>query len=157
MKDLRRLVLSGMVISVLTFGLAGCGSNNKSNKATSSSSHKDKTEKVVKKSNKESNKKVTKKKAKSSSNSSANNSNSNNSSAVTTNSNQNTSSSNSTSSTSQKQLGLSDVAVWTDGNGVTHHVDSDGMDRQTISGSSQVNYQDWSGSLPSQAQIIHQN
>lgn len=157
MKNLRRLVLSGMLISVLTFGLAGCGSNNKSNKATSSSSHKDKTEKVVKKSNKESNKKVTKKKAKSSSNSSANNSNSNNSSAVTTNSNQNTSSSNSTSSTSQKQLGLSDVAVWTDGNGVTHHVDSDGMDRQTISGSSQVNYQDWSGSLPSQAQIIHQN
>lgn len=153
MKNLRRLVLSGMLISVLTFGLAGCSSNNKSNKATSSSSHKDKTEKVVKKSNK----KVTKKKAKSSSNSSANNSNSNNSSAVTTNSNQNTSSSNSTSSTSQKQLGLSDVAVWTDGNGVTHHVDSDGMDRQTISGSSQVNYQDWSGSLPSQAQIIHQN
>lgn len=55
------------------------------------------------------------------------------------------------------QLGLNDVAVWTDNNGVTHHVDSDGMDRQTTSNSSSINYQDWSGSLPSNAQVVHSN
>jgi hypothetical protein len=53
------------------------------------------------------------------------------------------------------QLGLGDVAVWTDSYGITHHVDSDGMDRQTIAGSTQVNYEDWSGSLPADAQVIH--
>ncbi|WP_267202557.1 hypothetical protein [Limosilactobacillus kribbianus] len=55
----------------------------------------------------------------------------------------------------QIQLGLGDVAVWTDSYGITHHVDSDGMDRQTIAGSSQVNYEDWSGPLPTDAQVIH--
>ncbi|WP_267202302.1 hypothetical protein [Limosilactobacillus kribbianus] len=64
--------------------------------------------------------------------------------------------------TSQKahqeiQLGLGDVASWTDNTGVTHHVDSDGMDRQTISGSDQVHYQDWSGSLPQNAVVSHNN
>lgn len=57
----------------------------------------------------------------------------------------------------QKQLGLGDVASWTDAKGVTHHVDSDGMDRYTTKGSSQVQYQDFSGSLPSDAVITHQN
>lgn len=55
------------------------------------------------------------------------------------------------------QLGLNDVAVWTDQYGITHHVNSDGLDKQTINGSSQVHYEDWSGSLPSNAQIIHNN
>jgi len=47
-----------------------------------------------------------------------------------------------------QQLGLNDVAVWTDQYGINHHVDSDGMDRQTIAGSSQVNYEDWYGAFP---------
>ncbi|WP_373842472.1 hypothetical protein [Limosilactobacillus sp.] len=55
------------------------------------------------------------------------------------------------------QLGLGDVASWTDSKGITHHVDSDGMDRETISGSSQVNYQDWSGKLPQNAVVTHNN
>ena len=55
---------------------------------------------------------------------------------------------------SEIQLGLSDVAVWTDENGITHHVDSDGMDRQTTNGSDQITYNDWSGSLPSNAKVV---
>lgn len=47
-----------------------------------------------------------------------------------------------------QQLGLNDVAVWTDQYGITHHVRSNGMDRQTIAGSSQVNYEDWYGAFP---------
>lgn len=53
------------------------------------------------------------------------------------------------------QLGLGDVATWTDAKGVTHHVDSDGMDRYTTKGSSQVQYQDWSGQLPNNAVVSH--
>ncbi len=64
------------------------------------------------------------------------------------------SSSNKANQSSKIQLGLSDVAVWTDENGVTHHVDSDGMDRQTTSGSDQITYNDWSGSLPSNAKVV---
>lgn len=56
---------------------------------------------------------------------------------------------------SKVQLGLGDVAVWTDQYGIVHHVDSDGMDRQTIPGSSQIHYTDWSGELPADAQVIH--
>ncbi|WP_235857979.1 hypothetical protein [[Lactobacillus] timonensis] len=52
------------------------------------------------------------------------------------------------------QLGLGDVAVWTE-NGVTHHVDSDGMDRQTTNGSSTIHYSDWSGQLPQGVQVQH--
>lgn len=54
------------------------------------------------------------------------------------------------------QLGLGDVATWTDQYGITHHVDSDGMDRQTIPGSIEVHYQDWSGPLPDNAQVSHE-
>lgn len=54
------------------------------------------------------------------------------------------------------QLGLGDVATWTDQYGITHHVDSDGMDRQTILGSTEVHYQDWSGPLPSNAEVSHE-
>jgi type IV secretory pathway TrbL component len=55
------------------------------------------------------------------------------------------------------QLGLGDVASWTDDNGTTHHVDSDGMDRYTTKGSQDIQYQDWSGSLPQNAVVSHNN
>lgn len=57
----------------------------------------------------------------------------------------------------QIQLGLGDIAIWTDQYGIVHHVDSDGMDRQTIPGSVQIHYEDWSGVLPDNAQVIHNN
>ena len=149
MKKFSRLFLSGMLVIILGFGLAGCGSQ-KNSKDTASSSH-TKTEKVTKKATKKTSKnsKQNSTKKTSSTSSSASVTSSSQSSSSTANSNVN--------NNSQKQLGLNDVAVWTDQYGVTHHVDSDGMDRQTISGSSQTTYQDWSGSLPSNAQIVHQS
>lgn len=149
MKKFSRLFLSGMLVIILGFGLAGCGSQ-KNSKDTASSSH-TKTEKVTKKATKKTSKnsKQNSTKKTSSTSSSASVTSSSQSSSSTANSNVN--------NNSQKQLGLNDVAVWTDQYGVTHHVDSDGMDRQTIAGSSQTNYQDWSGSLPSNAQIVHQS
>ena len=148
MKKLQRLVFSGLLVLTLAFGLAGCGSNHDSSKSSTS---KDKVTKVVKKrSNKD---KSTHKK--SSQSESDENSNSANSNATTNDSESSTSSS--SQSSSQKQLGLNDVAVWTDENGITHHVDSDGMDRQTSPNQSGVTYKDWSGSLPSNAQIVKQN
>ena len=149
MKKFSRLFLYGMLVTILGFGLAGCGSQ-KNSKDTASSSH-TKTEKVTKKATKKTSKnsKQNSTKKTSSTSSSASVTSSSQSSSSTANSNVN--------NNSQKQLGLNDVAVWTDQYGVTHHVDSDGMDRQTIAGSSQTNYQDWSGSLPSNAQIVKQN
>lgn len=149
MKKFSRLFLSGMLVTILGFGLAGCGSQ-KDSKDTASSSH-TKTEKVTKKTTKKTSKnsKQNSTKKTSSTSSSASVTSSSQSSSSTANSNVN--------NNSQKQLGLNDVAIWTDQYGVTHHVDSDGMDRQTIAGSSQTNYQDWSGSLPSNAQIVKQN
>ena len=148
MKKLQRLVFSGLLVLTLAFGLAGCGSNHDSSKSSTS---KDKVTKVVKKS---SNKDKSSHK-KSSQSKSDENSNSANSNATTNDSESSTSSS--SQSSSQKQLGLNDVAVWTDENGITHHVDSDGMDRQTSPNQSGVTYKDWSGSLPSNAQIVKQN
>ena len=148
MKKLQRLVFSGLLVLTLAFGLAGCGSNHDSSKSATS---KDKVTKVVKKS---SNKDKSSHK-KSSQSESDENSNSANSNATTNDSESSTSSS--SQSSSQKQLGLNDVAVWTDENGITHHVDSDGMDRQTSPNQSGVTYKDWSGSLPSNAQIVKQN
>ena len=52
-----------------------------------------------------------------------------------------------------QQLGLNDVAIWTDQYGITHHVHSNGMDRQTISGSTQIKCQDWYGAFPDNAII----
>lgn len=149
MKKFSRLFLSGMLVTILSFGLAGCGSQ-KNSKDTASSSH-TKTEKVTKKATKKTSKnsKQNSTKKTSSTSNGANTTSSSQSSSSTANSNVN--------NNSQKQLGLNDVAVWTDQYGVTHHVDSDGMDRQTIAGSSQTKYQDWSGSLPSNAQIVKQN
>lgn len=137
MKKFKQLSISGLLVFVLALGLAGCGNSN--NKNTNSSS-KDKTSKVVKK--KATNKKATTKSS---------------SSTATSSSNEDYSSSSSSSSNTSRQLGLGDTATWTDQHGVTHHVDSDGMDRQTIAGSSQVNYANWSGPLPSNAQINRQN
>ena len=148
MKKLQRLVFSGLLVLTLAFGLAGCGSNHDSSKSSTS---KDKVTKVVKKS---SNKDKSSHK-KGSQSESDENSNSANSNATTNDSESSTSSS--SQSSSQKQLGLNDVAVWTDENGITHHVDSDGMDRQTSPNQSGVTYKDWSGSLPSNAQIVKQN
>lgn len=149
MKKLQHLVFSGLLVLTLAFGLAGCGSNHNSSKSSTS---KDKVTKVVRKSSNKDKQSSHKK----SSQSEDENSNSANSNATTNDSKSSTSSS-SQESSSQKQLGLNDVAVWTDENGITHHVDSDGMDRQTSPNQSGVTYKDWSGSLPSNAQIVKQN
>lgn len=144
MKKLQRLVLSGLLVFALAFGLAGCGSNSSTSKSSLS---KDKVSKVVKqKSNKD---------KQSSKKSNSDNESQQASNAITNDDDSSSSSSNQASS--QKQLGLGDVAVWTDENGITHHVDSDGMDRQTSSSQSGVTYKDWSGNLPSNAQIIKGN
>lgn len=149
MKKLQRLVFSGLLVLTLAFGLAGCGSNNDSSKSSTS---KDKVTKVVKKSSNK-DKQSSHKKSSQSEDESSNSANSN----ATTNNSESSTSSSSQESSSQKQLGLNDVAVWTDENGITHHVDSDGMDRQTSPNQSGVTYKDWSGSLPSNAQIVKQN
>jgi hypothetical protein len=162
MKKLQRFVCSGILVLTLAFGLAGCGSNHNSSKSATS---KDRVTKVTKhkkshENKKQSSSKATSKKSSSSSDSQSEESSSSSSAAnssVTTNKSSNSASSESSSVTSHKQLGLSDVAVWTDNNGVTHHVDSDGMDRQTSPNQSGTTYKDWSGSLPSNAQIVHQN
>ncbi|WHO86042.1 hypothetical protein [Limosilactobacillus oris] len=150
MKKLQRLIFSGLLVVTLAFGLAGCGSNHNSSKSSTS---KDKVTKVVKKKSSSKDKQSSNKKSSSESEESSNSANS----SVTTNDSESSSSSSSQQSSSQKQLGLNDVAVWTDENGITHHVDSDGMDRQTSPNQSGVTYKDWSGSLPSNAQIVKQN
>lgn len=161
MKKLQRSVFSGLLVLTLGFGLAGCGAKHESAKSTNSSKDKvAKVTKVKKSSSNEKKKQASSKKKQASSKKNINNtsqSNNTSSNSAITNQKQSTNSSDSTSSSSQKQLGLTDVAVWTDENGVTHHVDSDGMDRQTTAGSSSITYKDWSGSLPSNAQIVHQN
>jgi hypothetical protein len=150
MKKLQRLVFSGLLVLTLAFGLAGCGSNHDSSKSATS---KDKVTKVVKKSSSKDKQSSHKKSSQSESEKDANSANSN----ATTNDSESSTASSSQTSASQKQLGLNDVAVWTDENGITHHVDSDGMDRQTSPNQSGVTYKDWSGSLPSNAQIVKQN
>ncbi|WP_301876389.1 hypothetical protein [Limosilactobacillus oris] len=150
MKKLQRLVFAGLLVLTLAFGLAGCGSNHDSSKSATS---KDKVTKVVKHKSSSKDKQSSKKSSQSESDENSTSANSN----ATTNDSKSSTSSSSQESSSQKQLGLNDVAVWTDENGVTHHVDSDGMDRQTTAGSSSITYKDWSGSLPSNAQIVKQN
>lgn len=150
MKKLQRLVCSGLLVLTLAFGLAGCGSNHDSSKSSTS---KDKVTKVVKHKSSSKDKQSSKKSSQSESDENSTSANSN----ATTNDSKSSTYSSSQESSSQKQLGLNDVAVWTDENGVTHHVDSDGMDRQTSPNQSGVTYKDWSGSLPSNAQIVKQN
>ncbi|WP_367333678.1 hypothetical protein [Limosilactobacillus sp.] len=162
MKKLQRFVCSGILALTLAFGLAGCGSNHNSSKSATS---KDRVTKVTKhkkshENKKQSSSKATNKKSSSSSDSQSEEDSSSSSAAsssLTTNKSSNSTASESSSITSHKQLGLSDVAVWTDKNGITHHVDSDGIDRQTSPNQSGTTYKDWSGSLPSNAQIVHQN
>ena len=161
MKKLQRFVCSGILVLTLAFGLAGCGSNHNSSKSATS---KDRVTKVTKhkkshENKKQSSSKATNKKSSSSSDSQSEDSSSSSAAnnSVTTNKSNNSATSESSSITSHKQLGLSDVAVWTDKNGITHHVDSDGMDRQTSPNQSGTTYKDWSGSLPSNAQIVHHN
>lgn len=155
MKKVQRSVASGLLVLALAFGLTGCGSNHHSSKSATS---KDKVTKVSKQ--KKATASSSKKKQSSKKNSSSDNDSSQinaNSNSSVTNSTSSKNSSTSSSVNSQKQLGLGDVATWTDENGVTHHVDSDGMDRQTSPNQQGITYRDWSGSLPSNAQIIHQN
>ena len=146
---IKRLLLSSSVLLMTTLGLAGCASStNKS--ASESSSSKVKTSKVTKSD-----------KAKKESSSTKINAKKNSSKVsdkdvtkIDSNFSQGATSSSKANQSSEIQLGLSDVAVWTDENGITHHVDSDGMDRQTPNGSDQITYNDWSGSLPSNAKVV---
>ena len=152
MKKLQRLFFSGLAVLTVTIGLAGCGSHHDSSK---SSTPKDKVTKVVK--HKSSDKKSSSSKANKDNDSSSESEESSAANSSVTTNKQSSSSTSSQQSSSQKQLGLGDVAVWTDDKGVTHHVDSDGMDRQTSANQSGTTYKDWSGSLPSNAQIVKQN
>lgn len=160
MKKIQHAAFSGILLLALSLGLAGCGNSQSSAKSSSSST--DKVAKVTKA------KKSTK--ASSSATKASDKDGADGSTNETSNTDANNNSANSTAPTnkaqssstqkykaaSTKQLGLSDVAVWTDSKGITHHVDSDGMDRQTSNGQSGTTYQDWSGPLPDSAQIIQQ-
>lgn len=128
-----------------TFMLAACGNQASQHKSTQSHTSSSKVEKAKRKTSHKT------KQAKKASTSSS-------SSSAAVDSNSSSSASNSSTSSQQHsniQLGLGDVAIWTDANGVTHHVDSDGMDRQTVPGSSQIHYADWSGPLPVNATVQH--
>ena len=149
MKQFKKSIVAAIMMAAMLFFVAGCGNSKQaadSSDSTTSSKVVKKSVKADKKANKESTKDS---KADKESSESAATSNSANSQAT---SNSESSSSSSSAVDSSRQLGLADVATWTDENGVTHHVDSDGMDRQTKNG--QTTYADWSGPLPSNATII---
>ena len=148
MKQFKKSIVAAIMMAAMLFFVAGCGNSKQaadSSDSTTSSKVVKKSVKADKKANKESTKdsKADKESSESEASSSAN-------SQATSNSE--SSSSSSSAVDSSRQLGLADVATWTDENGVTHHVDSDGMDRQTKNG--QTTYADWSGPLPSNATII---
>lgn len=152
MKKVKNSLMAILMIFGMTFLMAGCGNSSKS--AQSSSKSETTSSKVVKKKNATKAKKAATSSAKSKTSSSKADSESS-SSAVVDNESQSSSSSSSSSSvqsSSNIQLGLNDVATWTDSNGVVHNVDSDGMDRQVKNG--QTTYADWSGPLPSNAQVV---
>lgn len=169
---LNKKLLNSSLVVLLALGLGGCATNSAT---TTHKTHEASSAKVVKQS---SHKKAESKST--SEQSSATSTSKNNASTKSANAAATAKSSSTSTSTSnannnvtapakaasqsstvkqnqEKQLGLGDVATWTDSEGVTHHVDSDGMDRYTAKGSSQVQYQDFSGSLPSEAVISHQN
>lgn len=151
MKKVKNSLMAILMIFGMTFLMAGCGNSSKS--AKSSSKSETTSSKVVKKKNATKAKKASTSSAKSKTSSSKADSESSSSSAVVDNESQSTSSSTSSSAQSSNiQLGLNDVATWTDNNGVVHNVDSDGMDRQVKNG--QTTYADWSGPLPSNAQVV---
>lgn len=148
MKQFKKSIVAALMMAAMLFFVAGCGNSKQaadSSDGTTSSKVVKKSVKADKKATKESTKdsKADKESSESAASSSAN-------SQATSNSE--SSSSSSSAVDSSRQLGLADVATWTDENGVTHHVDSDGMDRQTKNG--QTTYADWSGPLPSNATII---
>ncbi|WP_080890458.1 hypothetical protein [Limosilactobacillus mucosae] len=151
MKKVKNSLMAILMIFSMTFLMAGCGNSSKS--AQSSSKSETTSSKVVKKKNATKAKKVSTSSSKSKTSSSKAESEYSSSSAVVDNESQSSnSSSSSAQSSSNIQLGLNDVATWTDSNGVVHNVDSDGMDRQVKNG--QTTYADWSGPLPSNAQVV---
>lgn len=176
---LNQKVLNSSLVVLLALGLGGCAANSAT---TTHKSHEAQSAQVVKQSHKKANDKATAKATTSEQKMASNNSSSAkavskqassqaasstvastrsaNASAVAASGTTAPASATQESSSSVKenqniQLGLGDVATWTDAKGVTHHVDSDGMDRYTAKGSSQVQYQDWSGQLPSNAIVSH--
>lgn len=170
MKKVFKTLMSGLAVLVLGVGLAGCGNSKQSASQSSSDSTRSSKKASSSKKNVKAKKSSSSKNTTSKSDDEDTTSSSDDEAATTASSSQSTkaktaaaksSKSSSTSSSSKAnqsseiQLGLGDVAVWTDSQGITHHVDSDGMDRQTTSGSQQVQYQDWSGSLPSNATVQH--
>lgn len=173
---MNKKVLNSSLVILLALGLSGCAVG--SSTTTSHKTHEASSSQVVKQSHKKSAKSASTsaKTAAATSHSASTNvasSSSSTSSAknVTTSSATNTtnnganqqvtapakvaSSSSSVKEQKSVQLGLGDVATWTDSEGVTHNVDSDGMDRYTTKGSSQVQYKDWSGALPSGVTVSH--
>lgn len=176
---LNKKVLNGSLVVLLALGLGGCAANNatsthKTNEASSSQVVKQNNHKKADKTSVKTDVKYAAQKNETSVNSSSVNttsasvvSNHTNKAATTNTASSNapatqaTTNSTSTSAvatakqTQNIQLGLGDVATWTDAKGVTHHVDSDGMDRYTTKGNNQVQYQDWSGQLPSNAVVSH--
>ncbi len=177
MMKLNKKVLNSSLVVLLALGLGGCAANSattthKTHEATSSqvvkqSSHKKADNKSAKAASEQSCS-VASSSSTAVSHASATTKSANAATAASSSSNVNNNvavtpakavsqSTSSVKQNEQKQLGLGDVATWTDAKGVTHHVDSDGMDRYTTKGSSQVQYQDFSGSLPSDAVISHQN
>lgn len=150
MKKVKNSLMAIFMIFSMTFLMAGCGNSSKSSQSSSKSETT--SSKVVKKKNATKAKKVSNSSSKSKTLSSKAISESS-SSAVVDKENQGTSSSTSSSAQSSNiQLGLNDVATWTDSNGIVHNVDSDGMDRQVKNG--QTTYADWSGPLPNNAQVV---
>lgn len=174
---MNKKILNSSLVVLLALGLGGCAVSNST--TTSHKTHEASSSQVVKESHKKSGKSASTsaknaattnnhstsaKFASSSSNStsSAKNVTTTSSTAKATNNSQQvtapakaTTSSSSVKEQKSVQLGLSDVATWTDSQGVTHNVDSDGMDRYTTKGSSQVQYKDWSGALPSGVTVSH--
>nr|WP_289564056.1 hypothetical protein [Limosilactobacillus vaginalis] len=173
---MNKKVLNSSLVILLALGLGGCAVG--SSTTTSHKTHEASSSQVVKQSHKKSEKSAsTSAKTAAATNHSAStnvaSSSSTTSSAknVTTSSAANTtnnganqqvtapakvaSSSSSVKEQKSVQLGLGDVATWTDSEGVTHNVDSDGMDRYTTKGSSQVQYKNWSGALPNGVTVSH--
>lgn len=173
MMKMNKKVLNSSLVILLALGLGGCAVGNST--TTSHKSHEASSSQVVKQNHKKSAKSAstTAKNATATNHSTSANVTSSSNSASSAKNVTNASSTNTTqqvtapakaatSSSSIKeqksvQLGLGDVATWTDSKGVTHNVDSDGMDRYTTNGSSQVQYKDWSGALPSGVTVSHNN
>lgn len=156
----QRKVLASAVMLVAALGLAGCAktsapATNESHVrsarvAKKATSHKERQDESTSESKTSSSSSATSQ----TSSSQATQQSAANQTTATSQANSNSQATANSQSEQHVQLGLGDVAVWTE-NGVTHHVDSDGMDRQTTQGSSDVHYSDWSGQLPQGVQVQH--